>query len=222
MKKDTKLQLGDIFSIKTENSGAYIYGRVLFDTQKQFTEGMPFNYLDWHSKSVLIEMYKYVTIEEAESINIDTLETAITSTFIDKNSLQKRLSRIIANKKIDFQKVTFPETLKNVHREGKFLAVGELVIKIDLTIEDLDRINVFPTLGNLYYLELATLDYSGRSDLIEDKEDILGVYFTSCDLRSLPEIRKEIYNRIGENPDLSYHELSSKHGFDFERFYKSN
>lgn len=57
MKKNKKLQTGDIFSLKTENSGVYIYGRVLFDTQVQFTNGgMPFNYLDWHSYSVLIDM----------------------------------------------------------------------------------------------------------------------------------------------------------------------
>lgn len=220
MKNNKKLQTGDIFSMKTENSGVYIYGRVLFDTQAQFTnDGMPFNYLDWHGYSVLIEMYKYVSQEE-ENITVDTLETAVTSVFAYKKDLQKSISKIIGNTEVDFRKVTFPEVLKNVHREGILFAVGELAIKTDLTIEELDKIKIFPTSGNFYWLELATLAYSGRTDLIEDKEDIFPNYFESLDIRSLPEIRKELYDRIGENPNMSYYELSLKYGFDFGRFYK--
>ncbi len=221
MKKNKELQIGDIFSIKTENSGVYIYGRVLFDTQKQFTEaGMPFNYLDWHSKSVLIETYKYVSLEE-EVIHPDKLEIAINSIFIDKKELQKKMSGIIAHAEVNYKQVSFPETLKNVHREGILFALGELAIKTNLTTDESDKIKVFPSLGNFYYIEVATLDYSGRTDLIEDKEDILPVYFKSSDLRSSPEFRKEIYDRIGENSDLSYYELSLKYGFDFGRFYNS-
>lgn len=219
MNKNKELQIGDIFSIKTENSGVYIYGRVLFDTQKQFTEeGMPLNYLDWHSKSVLIETYKYVSLKE-EVIHPEKLEIAINSIFIDKKELQKKMSGIIAHAEVDYKHVSFPETLKNVHREGILFTVGELAIKTNLTTDESDKIKVFPSLGNFYYIEVATLDYSGRTDLIEDKEDILPVYFKSSDLRSPPEFRKEVYARIGENPDLSYYELSLKYGFDFGRFY---
>jgi hypothetical protein len=219
MKKTKELQTGDVFSFKTDNSGVFIYGRVLFDTQKQFTdEGMPFNYLDWHGKSVLIETYKYVSMEE-EVINIDNLEVAIRSTFIDKKNLQKRISSVIANIDVDFKKVTFPETLKNVHREGILFTLGELAIKTNLTSIDIDRINVYPTFGNIYILELATLVYSERSNLIEDKSDIFD-YFVGSDLRCKQDNRKEVYAHIGENPDMSYYELSLKYGFDFGRFYK--
>ena len=75
-------------------------------------------------------------------------------------------------------------------------------------------------MGKMYYIGLATLDFSGRRDLIEDQEDIMDNYFIFSDIRSLPEKRKEIYEAIGEDPNQSYYELALKHGFDLARFYK--
>ncbi|AZA50453.1 hypothetical protein EG346_20715 [Chryseobacterium carnipullorum] len=215
MKKDIKV--GDIFAIKIENSTEYYFGRVLFDVKNQYNgSGQMHNYLDWHKESVLIETYKYISSE----LVINNYETAIRSTFISKRDLLKQDIQIIDNILVNPEKVSFPETLKNFESTC-FFTVGELAIKTNLSTEyAYDKIKIFPTLGKIYYLEIATLDISNRKDLISDKDDIMDNYFKFSDIRSLPLLQKEIYQTIDENPDVSYYELALKYGFDLKRFYK--
>jgi hypothetical protein len=39
-------------------------------------------------------------------------------------------------------------------------------------------------------------------------------------LDGLPELRKEVFENIGEDPNMPYHELALKHGYDISRFLK--
>ncbi|KQS92061.1 Imm26 family immunity protein [Chryseobacterium sp. Leaf394] len=210
------IKVGDIFAIKIEQSELYYFGRVVFDVQAQYdNSGQDNNYLDWHKDSVLVETYKHIS----DSLDIEKFETAIISQFIPKKELLKQDIKIVKNLEVDPTKVSFPETLKN-HQNNSLFTVGELSLKTNFSTDyAYDNIKVFPTLGKAYYLELATLDFSGRRDLIVDQNDILDNYFKFSDLRSLPEKRIEVYQSIGENPNLSYYDLALKHGFDLQRFY---
>lgn len=214
MKKDIKT--GDIFAIRIEESEFNYFGRVLFDVKAQYDNGgvQTNNYFDWYNNSVLIETYKHIS----DKLQIDDYVIAIDSVFIPKKDLLRQNINIIGNKKVDMRNISFPETLSNVGKANYF-TVGELALLTNFSTDyAYDNIKIFPTLGKMYYIQLATLDFAGRRDLIIDKEDIMDNYFKFSDLRSLPDKRKEVYQAIGEDPNMSYYELALKHGFDIERF----
>ncbi|MBO0591659.1 hypothetical protein I2486_09590 [Cellulophaga sp. E16_2] len=216
MGKIRKISLGDVFAIKIENSDHYYFGRVLFDVEEQYKEKIEnHNYLDWYGKSVLIETYKTIS----KTPEISEFDVILDATFVSKKNLLSEDISIIRNIPINPKKVSFPETFSSVQPIGKLFTVGELGVLTSFDTKYVDKTKVFPTLGNMYYIQLATLDYSGRRDLIEDQEDIMENYFKDSDLRNFPKIRKEIYENIGEDPDISYYDLALKHGFDLARFY---
>lgn len=127
---------------------------------------------------------------------------------------------IVGNKKINPKEVYFPETLLNDENQVYF-STGELCLPIKLSSKMAnDTINIFPSFGLGYYeVIIATLVLSSRSDLVEDKNDLLDNYYDDSDLHYLPEIRKRIYKLLKENLDSSYFELSLKYGLDFSRLY---
>lgn len=216
MKKRKSITVGDVFAIKIEDIEYYYFGRVLFDVKKQYSaEEKLFNYLDWHGESVLIETYKTIS----KKPEISSYDIAVNGQFIPKSYLLEEDLTIIGNVPVDPHKVSFPETYKNVHLQPILFTVGELALATPLSIEYVDKTKIFPTMGNIYKIQSATLDYAGRKDLIEDEEDIMDNYFKFSDLRSLPDVRKEVYKSIGENPNQTYSELALKHGFDLARFY---
>lgn len=216
MGKIKKISVGDVFAIKIEDTDYYYFGRILFDTKEQYKEEIKnHNYLDWHGESVLIETYKTIS----KRPEISDFKTVTNSTFIPKSYLLDEDITIVKNISVDPKKVLFPEVYQDIHMKGILFTVGELAILTSFDTKHVDRTKVFPTLGNIYMLQTATLDYAGRRDLIEDEEDIMDNYFKFSDLRSLPEVRKEIYKDIGEDPNMSYYELALKHGFDLARFY---
>ena len=187
MKK--KLSVGDVFAIKIEDTNSYFFGRVLFDVKEQYTrEADSLNYLDWHGKSVLVETYKHIS----ENIDINTYHIAVDAEFIPKAHLLDENITIINNIPVNPKKVSFPEALKNVHREGVLFVTGELAIKTPFTLEYADEIKVFPAMGGVYALQTATLDYSGRRDLIEDEKEDIYDYFRFSDIRSIQKERNEI------------------------------
>ncbi len=216
MGKLRKINVGDVFAIKIENTDYYYFGRILFDVKEQYKEKIEnHNYLGWHGKSVLIETYKSIS----KIPEISEFKVIVDSTFIPKKTLLNENITIIKNIPVNPKKVSFPETFNSVQPLGKLLTVGELGVLTSFDTKYVDKTKIFPTLGNMYYLQLATLDYAGRRDLIEDQEDIIDNYFRDSDLRTFPEIREEIYKDIGEDPNMSYYELALKHGFDLARFY---
>jgi len=216
MGKRKSITVGDIFAVKIEDTEYYYFGRVLFDVKKQYsTEVKLFNYLDWHGESVLIETYKTIS----KKSEISNYEVAVDGQFIPKSYLLEEDLTVIGNIPVNPHKVSFPETYKNVHLQPILFTVGELALETPLTVEYVDRTKIFPTMGNIYTIQSATLDYAGRKDLIEDEEDIMDNYFKFSDLRSLIDVRKEVYESLGEDPNQTYYELALKHGFDLARFY---
>lgn len=214
MKKN--ISTGDVFAIKIDQSENYFFGRVLFDVKKQYdNKGQIHNYLDWYGESVLVETYMHIS----DKLELKEYDVAIQSVFIPKKDLLKEDITAIGNVPVDPRKVTFPETLRNFERDY-FFTTGELALKTTYSSADAENhFRVFPTMGKTYYLQIATLDYAGRKDLVVDQADILENYFKFSDLRSLTEKRAQIYSQLGEDPNKSYYELALKYGFDLARLY---
>ena len=193
----------------------FIYGRVLFDVTKQYMkksynpEGNNYSYLSFFNKCFLIETFLGVS---SSFEDIDMKQKAVVSTFVPDFFFSEYEANIV-----DVKEISFPETLSSADK--RYFSVGELYLPINLTDDECYRIKIYPSFGSGFQAITATLDYSGRTDLIEEgyRQE---AYFKYSDLRNNPEIRQEIYAMIGEDPNQSYYELALKHGFDLARLYE--
>ncbi|KDE64822.1 hypothetical protein [Fusobacterium necrophorum] len=215
-KRKNKINVGDIFSMKVSKN-EFIYGRVLFDVTKQYIK-TPFennyNYLSFFNKCFLIETFLGVS---ASFENVDMKRKAVISTFVPDFFFSEYEANIIDNIEVDVKEVSFPETLSSADK--RYFSVGELYLPIDLSDDECYKIKIYPSFGSGFQAITATLDYSGRTDLIEEG-DRQKAYFKYSDLRNNPKLRREIYDMIGEDPNQSYYELALKHGFDLARLYE--
>jgi len=209
---------GIIFSVNV-SSDEKIFGRVLFNVNdyldKSKNEDLK-NYFDVYKKCVLIETFGNVApdFEEGFLKNVAVKSSFIpVDTFYDEEEWELTDAII----PVSSEYITFPEVLRFV--EGKiYFCVGEVTIPTSFDEAFRDESGVYPSFGSGYWEVVATLDSADRKDLIEDEDDIMESYFKDSDLRESPELRKEIYDAINEDPDLSYTQLALKHGFDLKRF----
>ena len=209
MAKKVKCTTGDVFAIPVSET-EFIFGRVLFDVTKQYIKIVPeeereFNYLGFFNKSVLED--------------VDFEKKAVTGTFVFNDFLSEYKGMIVGKRAVNPIEVSFPETLGSRNMDY-YLTLGELAFPIDITEQIYyDEIKVMPSTGYGYYeVVVATLDFSGRDDLI--KEDAkMDNYFRDSDLRSLPDVRKRIWKLAGEDMNKSYYELAKGKGFDLARLY---
>ena len=219
MAKRKKINVSDVFSVKVSES-EFIYGRVLFDVTKQYMkksynpEGNNYSYLSFFNKCFLIETFLGVS---SSFEDIDMKQKAVISTFVPDFFFSEYEASIIDNIGVDVKEISFPETLSSANK--CYFSAGELYLPINLTDDECYRIKIYPSFGSGFQAITATLDYSGRTDLIEEG-DRQEAYFKYSDLRNNPEIRQEIYAMIGEDPNQSYYELALKHGFDLARLYE--
>lgn len=185
MAKKVKCTTGDVFAIPVSET-EFIFGRVLFDVTKQYIKIVPeeervFNYLGFFNKSVLIEMFLgvYTSVK-----GVDFEKKAVTGTFVFNDFLSEYKGMIVGKREVNPIEVSFPETLGSRNMDY-YLTLGELAFPIDITEQIYyDEIKAMPSTGYGYYeVVVATLDFSGRDDLI--KEDAkMDNYFRDSDLRS--------------------------------------
>lgn len=220
MAKKVKCTTGDVFAIPVSET-EFIFGRVLFDVTKQYIKIVPeeewkFNYLGFFNKSVLVEMFLgvYTSVED-----VDFEKKAVTGTFVFRDFLSKYEGMIVGKREVNPVEVSFPEVLSR-YNMNVYLALGELYLPIPIDGNEYNKIGVYASSGYGYYdLIVATLDFSGRDDLI--KEDAkMDNYFRNSDLRSLPDVRKRIWEFAGEDINQNYYDMALKHGFDLKRLYE--
>ena len=217
MAKKVKFKVGDVFSIEASKS-EFVFGRILFDPNEQYMKKVPqekqFSYLDFFSGSILIETY----VGAFNSLDkVDYSKIAVKNSFVSNTIFKRNDVKIISNQPVQPQEVSFPEVI-STYNSNFYFSTGELKIPININHAEYNEIHVYPTSGSGYWELVATLVWSGRTDLVE-AGDIRETYLKSNDLRFSPEKREKIYAMIGEDPNQSYYELALKHGFDLARLY---
>ena len=213
-----KLEVGDIFYLKTQNENKYIFGRVLFDVEKQyFKSGGEIDeesYFDIYEDCQLIEIYKGIF----DTTNLpDKLEILIPRIFvvkIDSKSNTLKWGKV-AHQYIDFLKIEFPEVVGDSYGEARLMR-GELYYKTNFE-NPIENPGILPSFEYPVVILDASLAFQNREDLID------GEYYpeslTDLDLYYHPELRNKIYKDLGIDPNKSYYELSKEMGFDLARFY---
>lgn len=211
MPDKTKLKEGDIFYVYNDYYKRYFFGKILVDIKnrlvKRANEGLLWP-LDFFSDCYLVAVYKDI----ADTPVLKSREFIIPGSFIYKSSFNRKNEDGIKwvyydHEDINYQELEFPEYI--VSSNDKIcLERGELSIPTSLTRAQYE--NEFNITGGINYSNALLLQglpaYKERIDY--------------SDLRLLPELRKKLYEMIGENPDTPYYELALKHGKDLARFYQ--
>jgi len=200
MPDKTKLKEGDIFYVYNDYYKRYFFGKILVDIKnrlvKRANEGLLWP-LDFFSDCYLVAVYKDI----ADTPVLKSREFIIPGSFIYKSSFNRKNEDGIKwvyydHEDINYHELEFPEYI--VSSNDKIcLQRGELSIPTGLTRAQYE--NEFNITGTLPAYK-KRIDYN--------------------DLRLLPELRKKLYEMIGEDPDMPYYELALKHGKDLARFYK--
>ena len=215
MPDKTKLKEGDIFYVYNDYYKRFFFGKILVDIKnrlvKRVNEGLLWP-LDFFSDCYLVAVYKDI----ADTPVLKSRDFIIPGSFIYKSSFNRKNEDSIKwvyydHEDINYQELEFPEYL--ISSNDKIcLERGELSIPTSLTRAQYE--NEFNITGS----KTGGINYSNAlllQGLLAYKKNI-----DYSDLRLLPELRKKLYEMIGENPDTPYYELALKHGKDLARFYQ--
>jgi hypothetical protein len=212
-----KFQSGDIFTFKL-STDEYMFGRIMLDIKKQCVSPKllpPDSPLYFFNGSLLVEIYK----STAKQPVIDNSEILIPGIFLDSDSLEYGIWSIIGHQDVNPEEVEIPEYLVGSGLRAKFVR-GEISLNLDLRESDVDRVNVYGTKKSSATLGEICLYHLGRSHEINNPR------LKNIELRSLKnsdlrfsQHRSEIYGFLGEDPNQSYYKMSTKFGYDIQRFY---
>lgn len=216
--KKQKLNHGDIFYLNYNEK--YLFGRVLFDVDKQCNQPHIVveydNYIRSFGGCQLIEMYKGI-YSSIEDFSLDNKEILISRVFC--YNIDSRINKLpyckIGFEKVDYTKVEFPEVLGNLNLEIQLLR-GELAFATNFK-EDPKEFRVAYGAESPLVIAHAVLVLQNRRDLIEGYQR--DEYLVKGDLLYHPVFRNKIYKDIGINPEISYYDLAKQKGFDLARFY---
>lgn len=212
---DKKIKEGDIFYVYNDYYKRYFFGKILVDIMnrlvKRASEGLLWP-LDFFSDCYLVAVYKDI----ADTPVLKSREFIIPGSFIYKSSFNRKNEDAIKwvyydHEDINYHELEFPEYL--ISSNDKIcLERGELSIPTGLTRTQYE--NEFNITGS----KTGGINYSNAlllQGLPAYKKNI-----DYSDLRLLPELRKKLYEMIGEDPDMPYYKLALKHGKDLARFYQ--
>ncbi|WP_103573060.1 sugar transporter [Campylobacter concisus] len=215
MPEKKKLKEGDIFYVYNDYYKRYFFGKILVDIMNRFikraNEGLLWP-LDFFSDCYLVAVYKDI----ADAQVLKSREFIIPGSFIYKSSFNRKNKDAIKwvyydHENINYKELEFPEYI--ISSNDKIcLERGELSIPTGLTRAQYE--NEFNITGS----KTGGINYSNAlllQGLPAYKERI-----DYSDLRLLPELRKKLYEMIGEDPDTPYYELALKYGKDLARFYQ--
>ena len=215
MSEKKKLKEGDIFYVHNDYYKRYFFGKILVDIKnrlvKRANEGLLWP-LDFFSDCYLVAVYKDI----ADAPVLKSREFIIPGSFIYKSSFNRKNKDAMEwvyydHEDINYQELEFPEYIVSCN-DKICLQRGELSIPTSLTRTQYE--NEFNITGS----KTGGINYSNAL-LLQG----LPAYKKNIDysnLRLLPELRKKLYEMIGENPDMPYYELALKHGKDLARFYQ--
>lgn len=211
------IKSGDIFSVSVSHDEK-IFGRILLNVDDYLDKTKNEDnqhYFDVFTHCVLVETFGKVVRRFDEGILHDV---AVKSSFIPIDTFfeEEEWQLTGHNIPVAAEYITFPEVLRFVNNKLYF-CVGELTILTAFDQRFQEQCGVYPSFGSGYWEVVATLDFAGRKDLIEDQDDIMDHYFKDSDLRENPALREEIYRAIGEDYQLRYNELAIKRGYVLQR-----
>jgi hypothetical protein len=213
-----KFRTGDIFSLPLP-TGECLTGRVMLDVKNQCVRPKLISSdsaLRFYNGSILIEIYKQ-TFTEPSANRSDIL---IPGMWSSPGLLKSGCWNVLGHETVNPSQVEFPEYFIGSGARTILFRRGEIQLPIEVTREEYEQIDVLGSILPSGTLGEICLYHLGRKSEINDP-DLVDVELRSlkhADLR-FNDFRSEAYRRLGEDENVSYFEMSLKHGQDIRRFY---
>ncbi len=196
-------------------------GRIMLDINRQCVRtrlleaGSP---LASFPKALLIEVYRpaFSTSDVTkEDVSADVL---IPGMFVSIGCFENGIWHVIGHREVDPTAVEFPETLINKGAKAYFVR-GEIELLVDLRFTKIREINAYKTEIPCGILGEVALYQLGRADEIDKPEAAVRLRdLGRSDLR-FSAYRNWIYERLGEEKDQTYDQMSKRMDHDLNRFY---
>lgn len=210
-----RAKAGDIFNCRLDD-GNYMFGRVLMDVKTQVFDSKILTkkeetHLRHYDTGYVVEVYDAIT----DSGKIpSSLTVLIPGIAVDADTFEDDLWKVIGFKAVDPKEVAFQESLNYYDGELDFHC-GEVFISADVP----------PSLINEEIEEFQLAAFVNSVLLFDDVYDYLQsgdpTELLDYDQRFLDkDLRKLVYQIIGEDINASYYDLALKHGFDTARFFE--
>jgi hypothetical protein len=212
-----RAKAGDVFAIPIGKK-EFLSGRVLLDVETQCaTPGRlrTDSPLVFFASAMMIEVHATPVAKPAVADD----RVLIPSIFVTASALTSGRWKIVGQRPVDPSAVDFPPALTMVG-PTPHLAWGELQLPIDLSVAEMERVDVSPTL-EMSRVDQIALFLLGREQEIDRKRvrnpDILRL--DRSDLRFHAR-REELFARAGLPAQPRYYGEALKRGFDLRRFYE--
>lgn len=216
-KEKNNQEEGDIFYVYNDYHKKYFFGKVLVDMLLRiFKKEELVHFLNFYRDCYLVGVYTGLY----DAPVLENEEFLIPGVYIKKSYFKvkggNKVWQYYAHEDVDYHLLDFPEYLMMSDNRYTFVK-GEVGIPVALTQQQYDNeFNIRGVIqGNMPFVEAIKLQ--GREDMIDFENSI---NIENHDLRFNATKRKYIYGLIGEDPGISYYDLSFKNGKDIGRFYK--
>jgi hypothetical protein len=145
-------------------------------------------------------------------------EKLIPGFFLIPDPIENQEWLIIDHINIDPKQVDFPETLY-LYNGRQVFQKGEIRIPISEYLEIEDGWDILPTLTSPYALPKICLYYLGLKEFLTPAQQNT-MTLERLDFR-FSHLRRELYEKIRENENESYYEMSIRLGYDIRKFYNN-
>jgi hypothetical protein len=213
---------GDIFVFPLRATGEWMGARIMLDIHRQCVKPgriEPGSPLYSFPKALLIEIYRsvFATADVTEA-DVTSAGLLVPGMFVSIGCFGVDGWHVIGHQDVEPARVEFPETLINKGARA-YVVRGEIELPIELSFKRIREIDAYKTEVPCGILGEIALYQSGRAEEI-DKPDVAIKLrdLSRSDLRFSP-YRNGIYERLGVDKALSYHQLASRMGHDLSRFY---
>lgn len=211
-------EAGDLFSLPV-GPDEVAFGRVMLNIQTQCIDAgklKPGSALASYSDIVLVEIYRQTSsgaLPEQRDVLIPGILTG-------NGFLKSGMWEVVGRQDVDPRDVAFPEGLSIETVTRASLIRGELQLGMDMTSEEVGRINIYPgTRPGWIFGELVLYGLDRKEEIsIPGMTDVDQMNPARYDLR-FSEHRARVYALLGEDPDEPYYALAKRNGYDLARFY---
>lgn len=209
---------GDLFALPLP-TGEFLCGRVVLDVKRQCVRPRRLkagSMLAFFDGAILVEVYR----ETTRTPTARRSELLVPGEFIDARSIVSGAWRVVGHEPVDPTRVEFPEGLKLIGMDPH-LVRGEVALRLDMPAEEMQQLDIYPTITGSGLIGDICLYYLGRAQESPNRETRAPSDLTldHSDLR-FSEHRERIYRLAGADPRESYFEFSLRHGHDIRRFYE--
>lgn len=212
-----RARAGDIFSVPITRT-EFLSGRVLLDVESQCIAPRrvkPHSQLAFFNGTMLAEIHG----TPMPAPGIADQRILFSSIFLPASGFTSGRWQVIGHKPVDPTQVDFPAALTLIGGPRPHLTWGELALPIAISVAELERLDISPTLHTSELDQMCLVALGRESEVDRSRYRNLDVLrLDHSDLRFSPA-GPDLFTRAGLPAQPRYFDEALARGFDTRRFY---